>query len=163
MAPDHPLPDGTDMKIGWRAYGGGFHLALEMVFNLPRGKRNQCPLPLPSPLPSPLNTLLLLSLLLLHTSHTNPLPAQENLPLPSSSSHPTQKQGDCAEGGRGGLGVQTFTSGRSHLYTSSSCKVHHFHEESPSLSSIPWSFPQNLPSRGTHPPIEPGREGMGSL
>ena len=34
--------------------------------------------------------------------------------------------------------VQTFTSGRSHLHTSSFGKVHHCHEESPSLSSIPW-------------------------
>ena len=119
------------MKIGLRAYGGGFHLGLEMLFNLPRGKSNQTPshsLPLSTPS--------------CFSPSYSPTPATQihSPPRRTFPYHPQVIQPRSRVAVVGVGEVQTFTSGRSHLYTSSSCKVHHFHEESRSLSSIAWSF-----------------------
>ena len=141
------------MKIGRPAYGRGFHLGLEMLFNLPRGKSNQTPshsLPLSTPS--------------CFSPSYSPRPATQihSLPRRAFPYHPHQVIQPRSRVAVVGVGeVQTFTSGRSHLYTSSSCKVHHFHEESPSLSAISWRFTKPPESRYASPSTAtPGRNDL---
>ena len=116
------------MKIGRPAYGGGFHLALKCS-SVCLGAKAIRPPPTTFPSQHPPATLPRIPQ---HQPYkSTPHPGE---PSPTVLIEISNPEVEWLWWGW----VQTFTSGRSHLHTSSFGKVHHCHEESPSLSSIPW-------------------------